>query len=70
MLFNSTKFVLLFFPVVSILYYLIPFRLRWILLLVASGWFYMAFVPYYILILFFTIAVDYTAGLLIERSTG
>jgi D-alanyl-lipoteichoic acid acyltransferase DltB (MBOAT superfamily) len=69
MLFNSSAF-LVFFPLVCTAYYLLPHRLRWVLLLGASCWFYMAFVPVYILILAFTILVDYVAGILIEDSTG
>lgn len=38
------------------------------LLLIASCYFYMSFVPIYILILGFTTVVDYFAGILIERS--
>jgi D-alanyl-lipoteichoic acid acyltransferase DltB (MBOAT superfamily) len=40
------------------------------LLLLASCYFYMVLVPQYILILFFLILVDYSAGLLIERAEG
>ena len=39
-------------------------------MLVASCVFYMAFIPVYILILFVTILIDYTAGIYIERSDG
>ncbi len=67
MLFNSSEF-LLFFPVVTLLYYLLPHGWRWLLLLLASCVFYMYFVPVYILILFFTIGIDYAAGILIENS--
>ncbi|PSR53578.1 membrane-bound O-acyltransferase family protein [Adhaeribacter arboris] len=67
MLFNSFEF-LLFFPVVTILYFLLPHRFRWFLLLAASCFFYMFFKPIYILILFFTIVIDYYAGILIENS--
>ncbi len=70
MLFNSAEFCLLFFPLVTGLYFLLPKNLRWLLLLVASCWFYMAFVPLFILILAFTIGVDYVAGIAIERSEG
>jgi alginate O-acetyltransferase complex protein AlgI len=70
MLFNSAEFCLLFFPLVTALYFVLPHRYRWALLLGASCWFYMAFVPVYILILAFTILVDYAAGILIEDSTG
>lgn len=67
MLFNSPAF-LLFFPVVTIVFFLLQHKWRWLWLLAASCYFYMFFRPIYILILFFTIAVDYTAGILIENS--
>lgn len=67
MLFNSPAFAI-FFPVVTVGYFLLPHRRRWLWLLAASCYFYMAFVPAYILILFFTIAVDYVAGIMIERT--
>jgi alginate O-acetyltransferase complex protein AlgI len=68
-LFNSWQF-LIFMPAVFLLYYALPHRYRWILLLAASCGFYMMFIPVYILILFFTIAVDFVAGILIEGATG
>ena len=70
MLFNSAEFCLVFFPLVTALYFLLPHTWRWLLLLCASCWFYMAFVPLFILILAFTIGVDYFAGHWIERSEG
>ena len=69
MLFNSFEF-LIFFPIVTILYFLLPHRYRWFHLLVASCIFYMALIPVYILILAFTIVVDYFAGIYIEESQG
>jgi len=69
MLFNSVEF-LLFFPIVTVLFYLIPHKFRWIHLLSASCIFYMFFIPEYILILFVTIIIDYYAGILIEKSNG
>jgi len=69
MLFNSFEF-LLFFPIVTVLYFLLPHRFRWFHLLVASCIFYMAFIPIYILILFITIFIDYFAGILIENASG
>ena len=44
--------------------------MRWLLLLAASCVFYMAFIPSYILILAFTIVIDYFAGIFIEKSRG
>ncbi|HNJ35563.1 MAG TPA: MBOAT family O-acyltransferase [Leptospiraceae bacterium] len=69
MLFNSLAF-LIFFPAVTISYFLLPHRFRWLLLLLASCYFYMAFVPEYILILAATIAVDFYAGIMIGRAEG
>ncbi|MBF0504786.1 MAG: MBOAT family protein [Candidatus Omnitrophica bacterium] len=65
MLFNSAPF-LVFFPVVTVLYFLYPHSLRWALLLVASCIFYMWFIPQYLLILFLLITIDYSMGILIE----
>lgn len=47
-----------------------PYQKRWLLLLISSCYFYMAFVPIYILILGFTIVIDYFAGIYIENSEG
>jgi alginate O-acetyltransferase complex protein AlgI len=69
MLFNSFQF-LIFFPVVTLIYFLLPHRYRWLHLLIASCVFYMAFIPVYIFILFFTIIIDYIAGIIIENAVG
>lgn len=69
MLFNSINFCI-FFPVVVMLYFLLPQRLRWFFLLVSSCIFYMALIPIYILVLFTTITIDYFAAIFIDKSTG
>ena len=69
MLFNSAAF-LIFFPIVTTFYFVLPHSLRWLLLIAASCVFYMYFIPIYILILIFTILVDYGAGMLIENTEG
>ena len=69
MLFNSISY-LVFLPVIIAVYYILPYRFRWFWLLAASCYFYMVFVPVYILILATTIVFDYAAGLLIEKSEG
>src|SRR5665648_195821 len=69
MLFNSIHFIV-FFTVVTTLYFLILHRYRWLLLLLSSCYFYMAFVPVYILILGTTIIIDYYAGIYLERTKG
>lgn len=69
MLFNSYIY-LLFLPVVVLLYYLTPHKHRWVLLFGASCYFYMYFIPKYILILFLLILIDYTAAIWIHASEG
>lgn len=66
MLFNSVAFAL-FYILVTTLYFVCPYRFRWIILLAASCYFYMVFKPIYILILGFTIIIDYLAGIYIEK---
>ena len=69
MLFNSLHF-LLFFAFTTLAYFSLPLRGRWVLLLIASCYFYMAFIPAYLLILGAVILVDYIAGIYIEQSQG
>jgi alginate O-acetyltransferase complex protein AlgI len=69
MLFNSIPFAI-FFITVTVLYYCIKTKYRWFLLLFSSCYFYMSFVPIYILILGFTIIVDYIAGICIATHIG
>ncbi len=69
MLFISIQFFF-FFIIVTSLYFVLPHKYRWFLLLAASCYFYMAFVPIYILILGFTIVIDYFAGRFIEQAEG
>ena len=58
MLFNSIQF-LFFFPVVMILYFIIPFKIRWILLLIASYYFYMCWKVDYIVLIIISTLIDY-----------
>ena len=69
MLFNSLSF-LIFFPIVTLVYFLLPHKIRWAWLLAASCSFYMFFKAVYILILFFTIIIDYFAGILLENENN
>ncbi len=69
MLFNSIEFIL-FFVITTILFFLSPHKVRWFLLLMASCVFYMFFKPVYILILAFTIVIDYYAGLKIASASN
>lgn len=66
MLFNSFHF-LLFFPIVTLAYFLIPYRLRWVWLLVASYYFYMSWNPKYALLILTSTVITYLSGILINR---
>src|SRR6478735_4376980 len=67
MLFNSLSF-LIFFPIVTVIFFLLHPRLRWAWLLAASCFFYMSYRPVYILILALMITVDYFSAIEIERT--
>jgi alginate O-acetyltransferase complex protein AlgI len=61
MLFNSIEF-LIFFPLVVIVYFLVPLRLRIPLLVIASYYFYMSWRAEYIILIIVSTLIDYFAG--------
>ena len=65
MLFNSINF-LIFFPIVLGFYYLIPLKVRYIWLLLASYFFYMCWNAKYALLLLFSTGITYLSGVLME----
>ena len=67
MVFSSFVFLLVFLPLVLLLYYICPGRVRNLLLLIASLIFYAWGEPVYVLIMVFSIFFDYVNGRLIER---
>jgi D-alanyl-lipoteichoic acid acyltransferase DltB (MBOAT superfamily) len=69
MLFNSFDF-LIFYPLVTVIYFLLGQRFRWLWLLAASCYFYMFFRPIYILILAGTIVIDYFVGINLIKLEG
>ena len=68
MLFNTTRFFV-FLAVVLALFYALPLRFRKYLLLAASYFFYASWNPKFVALLLALTAIDYTAGLWLERST-
>lgn len=66
MLFNSFGF-LVFFPVVCILYFILPYKYRWAFLLLASYYFYMNWKPIYALLIFGSTLVTYFSSILIYK---
>lgn len=62
MLFNTIDFAI-FLPAVVLIYYLIPPKFRWVLLLAASYYFYMSWKVEYILLIVVSTLVDYFSGI-------
>ena len=66
MLFNSFAF-LVFFPVVCIIYFLLPQRARWAFLLGASYYFYMNWKPVYAILIFISTFTTWLCSILIQN---
>lgn len=65
MLFNSLQF-LIFFPIVILICFILPARIRYLWLLAASYYFYACWDARYLLLLLFSTVVTYLSGLGIE----
>ena len=68
MVFSSLEFLLAFLTVTLLVYFVVPLKLRNIVLLVVSLIFYGWGEPVYVFLMIFTITVDYIFGLLVERA--
>lgn len=66
MLFNSLNF-LVFFPVVVMVYYLLPRRICWIWLLVSSYYFYMSWSPRYAILMAISTSITFFSGIGIDK---
>ncbi len=66
MLFNSYQFIV-FFTIVFLVYYLLPHKFQWIMLLVASYYFYMCWEPKFVLLILFSTLIHYFAALGINK---
>jgi alginate O-acetyltransferase complex protein AlgI len=70
LVFSSVFFLFFYLPVVLLAYYLTPLRWRNLTLFVLNLIFYAWGEPVYILIMFLSIAIDYTHGMLVDRFKG
>lgn len=66
MLFNSLAF-LIFFPSVVLLFYIVPHRYRWLILLVCSYYFYINWKPIYALLILFSTLITWFSARLISK---
>ncbi len=69
MLFNSIPFFI-FFPIVVLVYFVLPHKIKNYWLLIMSYYFYMSWNAVYGLLLFGCTALTYAAGLIIEKNRG
>ncbi len=67
MLFNSIEF-LIFFPIITLMYFIFPHRVRHIWLLIASYFFYMCWNPKYALLMLTSTVITYLSGIVIARA--
>lgn len=67
MTFNSIEF-LIFYPVVLLLYFLLPKKCKWPMLLVASYFFYMCYNPALVVLIFGTTLVSWICSILTEKT--
>jgi len=67
MLFNSLTFAI-FLPIVFILYWSLPHKYRWILLFIASYYFYMSWNVKYVVLILITTIVSYITARLLEKT--
>lgn len=67
MVFSSLVFLYFFLPIVMILYFVLPQKMRNLLILVSGLFFYAWGEPKYLIIMILSTAIDYTAGRLIDK---
>ena len=67
MVFSSLLFLFVYLPVVLAIYYIVPRRWRNLWLFIANLVFYGWGEPVYVLLMLFSICINYSAGILIDR---
>ena len=65
--FNSWEFIL-FYPIVLLLYFVLPKKMRWPMLLVASYFFYMCYSPDLVFLIFGTTLISWVASRIIDKT--
>ncbi len=66
MLFNSLQF-LIFLPVVLLIYFILPQKIRYIWLLISSYYFYMCWNAKYLILIVISTVITYACGLIIDN---
>ncbi len=69
MIFSSFDFIF-FFISIYLFYYLVPAKLRWLLLLIGSYFFYMYWEPSYIILIITSTLIDYLVSKRLAKTSG
>ena len=69
MLFNSMQYAV-FLPIVFAIYWTLPHKYRWFLLLISSYYFYMSWNPKYVFLILMTTVISYLSAIALERWRG
>jgi len=67
MVFSSMTFLFGFLPIVLLIYFAVPMRMKNLVIMISGLLFYAWGEPIYVFVMLLTIAIDYGAGLLMER---
>ncbi len=67
MTFNSWEF-LIFYPIVTLLYFILPRTARWVMLLIASYYFYIFYQPQLVFLIVLTTVISFVMSHLIEKT--
>lgn len=70
MVFSSITFLFYFLPIVLVIYYLVPNKLKNLVLLISSFIFYFYGEPKYVLLMVFSIISTYICGILVDKYRG
>ncbi len=70
MVFSSITFLFYFLPIVLVLYYLVPNKLKNLILLISSFIFYFYGEPKYVLLMSFSIISTYICGIFVDKYRG
>ena len=68
MVFSSLNFLFIFLPIIMIIYFVVPFKVKNIVLLIASIIFYAWGEPVYVILMLLSILFNYVAGLKLEQT--
>lgn len=66
MLFNSFAFIV-FLPIVFVIYWILPKKCQWLVILVSSYYFYMSWNVKYVFLILLTTVISYVTAILLEK---